>query len=310
MMLPYDPVPWLMKQDGLPAARARRRLGLDRASDVETAKDWSHQVTVAAATVSPMRAAGVLSTLADLHMLDMPVAPVLTERLFEVLQSQPGYEAVCEIAPGSLQMPCDLGGFFGPYEARNRPEVMAFGAQEMNHYRQYEPLMGPRTPVRPVPRSSRDRAGPSSCYSWGLIPLSYLIEVLCKAGYAEDARLQPAINALLGVQRESGGWCRNLGGHPSCSLHAVRALGAHPTLRQSAYAVRALQLLLEHGQQLNRFALLQVVALFDLPASRDLISNVLTQITPHQRKNGSFGTPYPVERVAAVLAALNTLNER
>jgi hypothetical protein len=309
MMLAYDPVPWLMKQEGLSAVRARRWLGLDRAGDAEAARDWARQVLVDETVAGPMKSAGVLSTLADLRMLDVPVAFVVADRLFEVLQSQPGYESAREIVPGSLRTPCDLGGFFGPYEARKRPEVMAFGAQEMNDYRQYEPLMGPRSPVRPVPRSSLDRAGPSSCYSWGLIPLSTMVEVLCKAGYAGDDRLQPAIKALLGAQRKSGGWCRNLGGHPNCSLHAIRALGAHPMLRQSEYAVRALRLLLERGQRLNRFALLQTVASFDLPASRELICNLLGQIAPRQRKNGSFGTPHPVERVAAVLMALHVLKK-
>ena len=34
-MLPYDPVPWLMAQEGLAAVRARRRLGLHQEGDAE-----------------------------------------------------------------------------------------------------------------------------------------------------------------------------------------------------------------------------------------------------------------------------------
>ncbi len=44
--------------------------------------------------------------------------------------------------------------------------------------------------------------------------------------------MAPAVNALLGSQRESGGWCRNQRGHPACSLFALSALGVHPELRQ------------------------------------------------------------------------------
>ncbi|MDF1514905.1 MAG: hypothetical protein P1S60_13935 [Anaerolineae bacterium] len=32
-MLPYDPTPWLMRQEGLPAVRARRQLGLCSVGD-------------------------------------------------------------------------------------------------------------------------------------------------------------------------------------------------------------------------------------------------------------------------------------
>lgn len=122
-----------------------------------------------------------------------------------------------------------------------KPDVVALSAREMNFYREYEPLLGPKNPVRDVRKSSFDRVGASSCYLWGLIPLCYTIETLCRAGYSNDERIQPAINILLGVQRESGGWCRNLGGHPNCSIHAIHALGSHPELRQSTYAERAIR---------------------------------------------------------------------
>jgi hypothetical protein len=177
----------------------------------------------------------------------------------------------------------------------------------MNHYRAYEPLLGPGSPVRAERRSSRDRPGPSSCYAWGLIPLCTIVEALCRSGYAGDARLTPAVNALLGAQRESGGWCRNLGGHPSCSLHAVRALGAHPTLRESAYAARALSLLQRTQSAWARgvrlYAGLQAAAAFPLSTAKATIRELLAAVAPRQRRNGTFGTPHRVERVAAVLIA-------
>jgi hypothetical protein len=160
-----------------------------------------------------------------------------------------------------------------------------------------------------------DRAGPSSCYAWGLIPLSYTVEALCRAGYGHDERLQPAINALLGAQRESGGWCRNMGGHTGCSIHAIRALGAHTELSKSQHAERALGFwraaqLGKRGSALQRwwgganlFAALQAAAAFDLPLAREILRDALAEIAPRQRKNGTFGTPCQVERVAAALVA-------
>jgi hypothetical protein len=339
-MLTYDPIPWLMKQEGLPAVRARRRLALDRAGDVEavsavTAALAREQEADGCFEDSTIKTAAVLCLLADLRAdglagerkVDPHPSSSLTivsagaSYLLAVLAAQRGYGQAgdgvetgrrggteqFQLGPGSLRTPCDLAGFFGPYEARGRPEVMADGAREMNHYRAYEPLLGPKSPVRAQRRSSRDRAGPSSCYAWGLIPLTYVIEALCRAGYARDARLQPAIAVLLAVQRESGGWCRNLGGHPNCTLHALRALGSHPELRQSEYAAQALALLQEHGQRLNPFALLYVASAFDLPAARAIVRGALAVVSPRQRVNGSFGEPYGVARVAAVLAAVNAL---
>ena len=215
-----------------------------------------------------MKTAGILNLLSDLNAASAnDTISAGSAYLFSVLQLQSGYERAREVTPGSLDTPCDLCGFFGPYAARSEPAVMASGAAEMNDYREYEPLMGPQSPVRAAPRSSYDRAGPSSCYAWGLIPLSYTIETLCRAGYAEDARLRPAINALLGAQRQSGGWCRNLGGHPVCSPHAIRALGAHPTLRASSSAQRALDFIRGKLKGNTLFAMLQAVAAFDLPVA-------------------------------------------
>lgn len=320
-MLPYDPTPWLMSQEGLPAVRARRRLGLHHEDDgafvhVLAGRLDAEQCKDGSFGSSPMRTAGTLNLLDDLRATEtQEVIARGAGYLLSVLVSQPGYERARIIQPGSLTTPCDLCGFFGPYEARSKPERMAHGADEMNAYREYELLVGPKSPVRGERRSSLDRAGPSSCYAWGLIPLSYSIEALCRAGYARAERLQPALNALLGVQRESGGWCRNLGGHTGCSVHAIRALGTHPELRVSSHAERALGFwratqqgergsdLLRWWRGANLFAALHATAAFDLPLAREIQGDVLAALAPRQRKNGTFGTPHRVERVAAVLAA-------
>jgi hypothetical protein len=306
VVLPHDPVPWLMAQEGLPAVRARRLLGLDGEGDEEVVAALADEQGVDGSfSHSPMKTAGVLNLLDDLSAggaEDVIVAGA--SYLFSVLRSQPGYERARCVAPGSLNEPWDLCGFFGPYADRALPEVMAHGAREMNHLRAYEPLLGPKSPVRAVRRSSLDRAGPSSCYAWGLIPLAYTVEALCRAGHAGDERLQPAIHALLGAQRKSGGWCRNLDGDLPCTMYPLRVLGAHPTLGKSVHAERVLQFLHPvrwRGSTL--FAGLQAVAAFDHPLARQIIHDGLAALVPKQRKNGTFGTPCPIERVAAVLVA-------
>jgi hypothetical protein len=312
-----------MQQEGRPALRARRKLHLHREGDQRAVcaleRDFAaEQEPNGSFGGSLLRTAGVLNLLDDLRaQRSQETIARGASYLIAVLQSQPGYSPAAKIQPGSLTTPCDLGGFFGPYASRSQPDVMASGARGMNAYREFEPLFGPKSPVREAPRSSRDRAGPSSCYAWGLIPLSYTVEALCRAGYAHDARLQPAIRALLGAQRESGGWCRNLGGHPTCSLHALRALGAHPDLRQSEYTERALCLLsaVQRGEHSGTsrwwrgsklFAALYVIAAFDLPLAHEILSDGLRAIAPSQRKNGTFGAPCRVERVSAVLLALKS----
>jgi hypothetical protein len=267
-----------------------------------------------------MRTAGTLNLLDDLRATgSQPVITRGANYLVAVLESQPGYERARSVKPGGLTTACDLCGFFGPYQARSAPEQVARGADEMNAYREFEPLVGPKSPVRRERRSSLDRAGPSSCYAWGLIPLSYTIEALCRAGYAHDERLQPAINALLGAQRESGGWCRNLAGHTGCSVHAIRALGAHPDLRASSHAERALRFwratqLGDKGSALQRwwgganlFAALHATAAYDLPLAQEIQLDILTALAPRQRKNGTFGTQNRTERVASVLLAMQRL---
>lgn len=312
-LIQYDPVPWLMKQKGLAAVRARRLLGLEYQEDEATIatllkKFAAEQLPDGSFEQSPMKTAGILNLLDDLKTTE--VAEIITDGasyLISILESQPGYSRAGEVEPGSLNTPIDLCGFFGPYEDRSLPEVLAYGAREMNFYREYEPLLGPKSPVRNERRSSLDRVGPASCYSWGLIPLCYTIESLCRAGYAQDERVQPAINVLLGVQRESGGWCRNLGGHPNCSVHGVRALGSHPELRKSEYSLRALELVQRYLNKINRFVALQVVSAFDLPMAREIIHDILAAFMPRQQKNGTFGSPCRIERVAAVFVALKSI---
>lgn len=313
-----------MAQESLPAVRARRLLGLRRQEDeeairmlqIELARD---QLGDGSFEQSPMKTAGVLNLLDDLKTTtsETLIAPAVSY-LISVLERQPTYEQARELTPGSLRTPCDLCGLFGPYEEHNRPEVLARGAREMNFYREYEPLLGPKSPIRRVRRSSLDRARPSSCYAWGLVPLCYTIEALSRAEHAYDERLRPAINVLLGAQRQSGGWCRNLAGHPDCTIHAIRALGAHPDLRHSAHADKALKFL--HSTQRGSlghlarwwrgskvFAAIQAIVAFDLPIAREIICDTLTTLVAHQRKNGTFGGPCRIERVTAVLVAMKAL---
>lgn len=312
-MLPHDPTPWLMAQDGLPAVRARRVLGLardgDEASAEAVARELSEsQLPDGSFEHSGLKTAGVLNLLSDLRANGTKgVTDAACEYLLTVLESQPGYGRAAKVKPGSLQTACDLCGFFGPYEARNDPEVVARGAREMNFYREYEPLLGPKSPVRHVRRSTLARVGPGSCYAWGLVPLAYTIEALCRSGRSRDARLRPAINALLGAQRPSGGWCRSLGGHPSCTIHSVRALSAHPRLRRSSYAHRALELMARSWQKVNPFAVAQAVAAFDSDIASGTIRQILAALAPRQRANGTFGSPCRIERVTAVLVAVRAI---
>jgi len=315
-----------MVQQGLPAVRGRRLLGLHREGDAEAvcaleralARD---QLAKGSFEGSPMKTAGVLNLLDDLQASRSgELIAAAVSYLLSVLESQPGYEGATDVRPCSLQTPCDLCGFFGPYEDRNQPEALARGAREMNFYRQYEPLLGPKSPVRGTRRSSRDRPGPGSCYAWGLIPLAYTMEALCRAGHAHDERLRPAINAFLGAQRESGGWCRNLAGSPSCTIHAIRALGSHPDLRQSEGAERALGFMraaqrgaldgkaMRWWRGSNLFAAIQAIAAFDSPIAHEIIRDEWEALAARQRKNGTFGGPCRIERVVAVLVAAEAVS--
>ena len=312
-MLPHDPTPWLLAQDGLAAVRARRVLGLARDGDEEAVESvgreaCASQLPDGSFEHSVMKTAGVLHLLSDLRPGGLDgVFDGACDYLLGVLESQPGYGRAAKVKPGSLHTPCDLCGFFGPYGASNDPDAVARGAREMNFYREFEPLLGPKAPVRHVRRSSFDRVGPGSCYAWGLIPLAYTIEALCRSGRSRDARLRPAVNALLGAQRASGGWCRNLGGHPSCTTHAIRALAAHPRLRRSPYAHRALAFMDRSSQKLNPFAVAHAVAGFDHDVARGILRRVLAVVAGRQRINGTFGTPCRVERVAAALTAVRAI---
>jgi hypothetical protein len=314
-----------MTQQGRRALRARRLLGLGREGDEEASaalagKLAREQLQNGSFDGSPMKTAGVLNLLDDLKAKG---SNALIERaasyLISVLESQPGCERAGSLKGGRLDSPCDLCGFFGPYEDRNEPEVLARGAGEMNFYREFEPLLGPKSPVRGVSRSTLDRPGASSCYAWGLIPLSYVVEALCRAGHADDERIRPAVNVLLGAQRESGGWCRSLTGHPSCSLHAIRAVASHAGLRRSEHAGRVLEFLRRTqtgvvGEKMakwwrgsNLFAAVHAVAAFGHPIARCIVRDALKNIIPLQRRNGTFGGPCRIERVMAVLVAERAL---
>jgi len=320
-MLQYDPVPWLMAQEDLPAVRARRLLGIHLEGDEKSVRATERkfakaQLADGSFEHSPMKTAGVLNLLDDLRAEGVPhLVAEAAEYLLSVLESQPGYERARRTKPGALRTGCDLCGFFGPYEERNDPKVMAHGAREMNFYREFEPLLGPKSRVRARLRSTLDRAGPSSCYSWGLIPLAYTIETLCRAGHARDRRLKPAINALLSAQREGGGWCKGgTRGAAPCTVHALRALGRHPKLAAGEYAQRALEFMQEslrasrgRNTQVWKgaavFATMQALAAFVLPIARELTREALRSVAPRQKKNGTFGQPCKVERVLAALLA-------
>jgi len=186
---------------------------------------------------------------------------------------------------------------------------MADGAREMNFYREYEPLLGPKSPVRPERRSSLDKAGPASCYAWGLVPLCYIVEALSRGGFGGDPRLEPAISVLLGAQRESGGWCRNLGGHPNCTLPVLRALGACPRPPLADHVERALEFMGGSWQETSLFSALHAVAPFSSPTARTLIRSMLAKAGQRQQRNGTFGRPCQIERVAAVLRAMQSLEK-
>ena len=306
-MLAYDPIPWLLDQDGLPALRARRRLGLDRERDGEAAaavlaEHAKAQSADGSFDGSLMKTAGAAGLLLDLHVQGaQSLLDAAASHIFDVLGSQPGFGRASDVTPGSLLTPCDLAGFFGPYDARNEPACLAHGAREMNVYREFEPLLGPKSPVRSERTSTRDRPGPGSCYAWGLIPLSYTIETLCRLGCGEDERLLPAVDALLGAQRASGGWCRDLGGHPGCTVHAVRAVGVHPVLRSTELARRALAFAERAGRP--GFAWMEAATLFDLPEAYRLVDRGLAWAGPKQRRNGTFGGPCVVEKVVEAVRA-------
>ena len=83
---------------------------------------------------------------------------------------------------------------------------------------------------------------------------------LARFGYVGDARLQRAYEHIVGWQRLDGGWHPNklnLPGNeresePSCpfgTVNVLRALAAHPELRESEHATRAAQNLLESWER-------------------------------------------------------------
>jgi hypothetical protein len=255
---------------------------------------------------SPLRTAGTVLCLVD---LDVPAGAVEEAAgfLLDLLEAQPGYARAVSVAPGELTQPCDLCGFFETYACRTDPAARRVGSAEMNALREIDPLIGPRAPVKAAATSARARVGPGSCYSWGLIPLAYITEALCRSGHADDPRLTPALNVLLGAQRRSGGWCRNPGGHPKCTLYAVRALAAHPDLRTGPQAEAALRCVARFPIRTFRFAYLDALARFEHPAAHSAMQHILSAVTRQQRPDGSFSGPCRVERAAAALLASRAL---
>jgi len=70
-MLTYDPIPWLMAQEGMPVVRARRLLNLDREGDEKVVRAIErrlagNQLGDGSFEQSPMKTAGVLNLLDDL----------------------------------------------------------------------------------------------------------------------------------------------------------------------------------------------------------------------------------------------------
>ena len=55
------------------------------------------------------------------------------------------------------------------------------------------------------------------------------------------------------------------------------------------------------------FATIQAVAAFDLPVADQIIGKTLLGLVPRQQKNGTFGGPNRVERVAAVMLAVKAI---
>ena len=146
------------------------------------------------------------------------------------------------------------------------------------------------------------------------------IEALCRAGYSHDERPGPAVNALLGAQRGGGGWCRG-GPHGAapCTVHALRAVGAHPELRTSPFAQRALEFMRSTRRAAKGcntqvwkgaavFATMQALAAFDQPIAHHLIREALESVAARQQKNGTFGQPCRTERVLAVLVPVRALS--
>ena len=135
-MLQYDPIPWLLAQDGLPALRARRRLHVKGPDDDEAARDVLREYARAQGADgsfdrSLLKTAGVVNLLVDLGLDDArSTLDAAAAHLLDMLIWQPGYERAADVAPGSLTMPFDLCGFFGPYDLRNEPAAVKYCTRE------------------------------------------------------------------------------------------------------------------------------------------------------------------------------------
>ena len=55
------------------------------------------------------------------------------------------------------------------------------------------------------------------------------------------------------------------------------------------------------------FTVLHATSAFAFPVAREIIVDALAAVAPRQRKNGTFGAPCRVERVAAALVAARSI---
>ena len=146
-MLTYDPTPWLMAQEGLPALRARRRLGLNRKGDAVAVRELEDSLAAeqradGSFAGSPMRTAGTLNLLDDLRATDsqaiiargghyLPVPPssplkIQPAEFGHVVGIQP-HPAVADINTIGAGLPMDVGDTQGV-------EQMGFGKGHGPHF--------------------------------------------------------------------------------------------------------------------------------------------------------------------------------
>ena len=106
-MLPHDPTPWLMAQEGLGALRVRRMLALEREGDEPAARVLVNELSIAESREglfadSPMKTAGLLNLLDDLRVGGTEeLVAAGASYLVRVLESQPGYVRARGVAPAA-----------------------------------------------------------------------------------------------------------------------------------------------------------------------------------------------------------------
>jgi len=85
-----------------------------------------------------------------------------------------------------------------------------------------------------------------------------IIKALCRSGYAEDEEIKPAVNSLLGAQRQTEGWRRNLSGHP---IYSTAVRGGIESLSEPSKSQEALK----QAQSIIRSIKMLMKDLYDLP---------------------------------------------